>query len=204
MIRTWARLVHRRPPRRRTTARPARCWSCWTARGGPDARSKAARTRRLLHGRWGAGRVAVWPDEAALSLWALPPRDLAVLLFEMLRASGRNGTGRRTTADITQAALMLAVTAPPGPPPAPAEFLGRLDGRRGWAARLRRATLARPARGQRRAAHLPDIALRYRTLLGPARPRLRRPRPPWLMPMRGIASWKAPARNPWPRHRPWP
>jgi hypothetical protein len=41
-------------------------------KGGPDARVKAERTRRLLHAA-GAGRVAVWPDEAAVSLWALPP-----------------------------------------------------------------------------------------------------------------------------------
>ena len=46
-------------------------------KGGPDARAKAARTRRLLHAA-GARSVAVWPDEATLSLWALPPRDLAV------------------------------------------------------------------------------------------------------------------------------
>ena len=52
-------------------------------KGGPDARVKAARTRRLLHAA-GAGRVAVWPDEATLSLWGLPPRDLAVTLFQMI------------------------------------------------------------------------------------------------------------------------
>ena len=33
-------------------------------KGGPDARVKADRTRRLLHGA-GARRVAIWPDEAA-------------------------------------------------------------------------------------------------------------------------------------------
>ena len=48
-------------------------------KGGPDARVKAERTRRLLHGA-GARRVAIWPDEARLSLWVLPPQDLAVLL----------------------------------------------------------------------------------------------------------------------------
>jgi hypothetical protein len=50
-------------------------------KGGPDARVKAGRTRRLLHGA-GARRVAIWPDEARLSLWLLPPRDLGVLLFQ--------------------------------------------------------------------------------------------------------------------------
>jgi hypothetical protein len=50
-------------------------------KGGGDARVKAGRTWRL-HGA-GARRVAIWPDEARLSLWDLPPADLAVLLFQM-------------------------------------------------------------------------------------------------------------------------
>ena len=41
-------------------------------KGGRDARRKADRTRRLLYGA-GARRVAVWPDEARLCLWDLPP-----------------------------------------------------------------------------------------------------------------------------------
>jgi hypothetical protein len=36
-------------------------------KGGPDARTKAARTRTLLHAA-GARRVAIWPDEATVSL----------------------------------------------------------------------------------------------------------------------------------------
>ena len=52
-------------------------------KGGPDARVKAERTRRLLHGV-GARRVAIWPDEARLCLWDLPPRDLGVLLLQMI------------------------------------------------------------------------------------------------------------------------
>ena len=43
-------------------------------KGGPDARTKAARTRTLLRGA-GAGRVAIWPDEATVSLWGLPPAE---------------------------------------------------------------------------------------------------------------------------------
>lgn len=71
--------------------------------------------------------------------------------------------------DVTQAALLLAVTAPPGPPATAAAFLDRLD--YAW---LSAAYAADPAmRGAVDAArrHLPDIALRYRTLLerlGPA------------------------------------
>ena len=134
-------------------------------KGGPDARVKAARTRRLLHAA-GASRVAVWPDEATLSLWGLPPRDLAVTLFQMIET----GTGDAAYyADITQAVLTLAVTAPGGPPTDGAGFLARLD-----AAWLQAAycddpgplSAVRAARAQ-----LSDIALRYRTLLsrlGPA------------------------------------
>jgi hypothetical protein len=57
-------------------------------KGGPDARVKADRTRRLLYGA-GAGRVAIWPDEAQLSVWGLPSDDLAVLLYQMIDS----GTG---------------------------------------------------------------------------------------------------------------
>src|SRR6202167_3719605 len=51
-------------------------------KGGSDARVKADRTRRLLYGA-GARRVAIWPDEARLSLWDLPPGDPAVLPSHM-------------------------------------------------------------------------------------------------------------------------
>ena len=135
-------------------------------KGGPDARTKANRTRRVLHGV-GARRVAIWPDEAALSLWDLPPDDLAVLLHQLTE----HGTGGAAYyADITQAVLTLAVCAPGRAPASSAEFLDRLDpawletayadGRPnelGW------ITAARP--------HLGDIQLRYATLLsrlGPA------------------------------------
>lgn len=134
-------------------------------KGGPDARVKAARTRRLLHAA-GAGRVAVWPDEASVSLWGLPPRDLAVALFQMIES----GSGDAAYyADVTQAVLTLAITAPSGPPANGMEFLARLD--IGWLAAAYRddpgpLNAVRAARTQ-----LPDIALRYRTLLsrlGPA------------------------------------
>ena len=92
-------------------------------KGGRDARIKAARTRRLLYGA-GARRVAIWPDEARLSLWDLPPRDLAVLLYEMVDS----GTGAAAYyADVLQAVVTLAVLAPGGPPLSTAGFLDRLD-----------------------------------------------------------------------------
>ncbi len=134
-------------------------------KGGPDARVKAARTRRLLHAA-GARRVAIWPDEATVCLWTLPPDDLAVTLFQLIES----GTGPAAYyADVTQAVIRLAVTAPPGPPASAAEFLARLDP--GW---LEPAWAEDPSRlaavnAARRV--LPDVSLRYRTLLerlGPA------------------------------------
>jgi hypothetical protein len=131
-------------------------------KGGRDARRKADRTRRLLYGA-GARHVAVWPDEARLSVWDLPPDDLAVLLYQMIET----GTGNAAYyADILHAVVTLAVTAPCGPPGSAAAFLERLDtdwlqaawddGRHpGQAARVRAA-----------ARHIGDIQLRYVTLLG--------------------------------------
>jgi hypothetical protein len=137
-------------------------------KGGRDARNKADRTRRLLYGA-GARHVAVWPDQARLSLWDLPPEQLAVLLYQMIQT----GDGAAAYyADIMQAVLTLAVCAPGGPPRSAAAFLDRLDARwletawddgrhPGEAARVRAA-----------ARHLPDIQLRYATLLGRLGPAL--------------------------------
>jgi hypothetical protein len=136
-------------------------------KGGRDARRKADRTRRLLYAA-GARHVMIWPDDAALSLWALPAPDLAVLLYQMIET----GTGAAAYyADIMQAVLTLAVTAPGGPPLNATAFLDRLDAK--WLARAwsdgrnpRQAALVHSA-----ARHLPDIQIRYATLLerlGPA------------------------------------
>jgi hypothetical protein len=136
-------------------------------KGGRDARHKADRTRRLLYGA-GARRVAIWPDEARLSLWDLPTQDLAVLLYQMIDT----GTGAAAYyADIMQAVLTLTVSAPGGPPLNATAFLDRLDAK--WLARAwndgrhpREAGLTHAA-----AKHLPDIQIRFATLLerlGPA------------------------------------
>ncbi len=72
-------------------------------------------------------------------------------------------------ADITQAVLTLAVTAPGGPPVNGAEFLDRLD--TSWLAAAYRDDPGPLAAARAARAQLPDIALRYRTLLsrlGPA------------------------------------
>jgi hypothetical protein len=137
-------------------------------KGGPDARVKAERTRRLLHGV-GARRVAIWPDEARLCLWDLPPRDLGVLLLQMVET----GTGSAAYyTDIMQTVVNLALAAPGGRPGDAASFLDRLDG--AWLesaygdgaheAAMIRIRAARP--------HLGDIALRYSTLLGRLGPAL--------------------------------
>jgi len=131
-------------------------------KGGRDARTKAERTRRLLYGA-GARRVAIWPDDTRLNLWELPPPDLAVLLYQMVDT----GTGNAAYyADILQAAVTLAVTAPGGPPANTAAFLDRLNAR--W---LQNAWGDGRHPGQFQhvqaaAKHLPDIQLRYATLLG--------------------------------------
>jgi hypothetical protein len=137
-------------------------------KGGRDARVKADRTRRLLYAA-GARRVAIWPDEARLSVWDLPPADLAVLLYQMIDS----GTGAAAYyADILQAALILAVTAPGGPPLNGAELLDRLDPRwlqRAWGDGRHPEELARARAAAR---HLPDIKLRFVTLLGRLGPAL--------------------------------
>jgi hypothetical protein len=137
-------------------------------KGGRDARDKAERTRRLLYGA-GARRVAIWPDEARLSVWDLPPRDLAVLLYQMIDS----GTGPAAYyADILQAVLILAVTAPGGPPLNAAAFLDRLDAKwllRAWGDGRHRGELAQVRAAAR---HLADIRLRFVTLLGRLGPAL--------------------------------
>jgi hypothetical protein len=137
-------------------------------KGGRDARRKADRTRRLLYGA-GAGRVAVWPDEARLALWDLPPEHLAVLLYQMIDS----GTGAAAYyADVLQAVVTLAVTAPGGPPANSAAFLDRLDARwlqHAWGDGRHPQQLAWARSAAR---HLPDIQLRYATLLGRLGPAL--------------------------------
>ena len=137
-------------------------------KGGPDARVKAERTRRLLHGV-GARRVAIWPDEARLCLWDLPPRDLGVLLLQMIET----GTGAAAYyTDIMQAVVNLALAAPAGPPPNAASFLDRLDA--AWLEAAYGDGQHEAALSRIRAAknHVGDIQLRYATLLGRLGPAL--------------------------------
>ena len=137
-------------------------------KGGPDARVKAGRTRRLLHGV-GARRVAIWPDEARLCLWDLPPRDLGVLLLAMIETG--DGAAAYYT-DIMQAVVNLALAAPAGPPANAASFLDRLDV--AWLEAAYGDGLHGAALSGIRAAkpHVGDIQLRYATLLGRLGPAL--------------------------------
>jgi hypothetical protein len=135
-------------------------------KGGADARRIAERARRLLRDA-GARSVAIWPDEASLTLWALPPRQLVSTLVDLIE-HGTGGAAYYT--DVMEAVVALAVDAPAGPPASSLDFLARLDP--GWLTlayaggdfddQLR---LVRSAAGQ-----VADIALRFRTLfrrLGP-------------------------------------
>jgi len=129
-------------------------------KGGADARRVADRVRRVLRDA-GARYTAVWPDEASLSLWELPPADLTGTLLDMIE----HGTGAAAYyADVMEAIVALAVGAPCGPPSSAADFLARLDA--GWLGLAyagpghgAEAALLRPA-----ARHVSDIALRFRTL----------------------------------------
>jgi hypothetical protein len=130
-------------------------------KGGRDARKKAGRTRRLMYGA-GASRVAIWPDEARICLWDLPPADLAVLLYQMIES----GTGSAAYyADILYAVTVLAVGAPSGPPDSAAGFLARLDEHWLLAAWDDGRHPAEAGRVRAAARHLADIQLRYATLL---------------------------------------
>ena len=135
-------------------------------KGGADARRIADRARRVLRAA-GARSTAIWPDEASLSLWALPPRQLTTTLLDLIE----HGTGAAAYyADVMEAVVALAVEAPCGPPASSADFLARLDP--GW------LNLAYAAGGhdadialvRSAARQFGDIALRFRTLfrrLGP-------------------------------------
>ena len=165
MIRTWAGWYAAARSAHHQHGRPRPLLVVLDCKGGPDARAKAGRTRRLLHAA-GAARVAIWPDEAAVSLWGLPPRELAVTLFQMVET----GTGPAAYyADVKQAVLTLAVTAPPEPPSSGTAFLNRLEP--GWLEAAYAGDPPRRAAAATARKHLGDIALRYRALLdrlGPA------------------------------------
>jgi hypothetical protein len=127
-------------------------------KGGADARRLADRTRRVLRDA-GARTVAVWPDEARLSLWSLPPRQLVTTLVDLIE----HGTGGAAYyADVLEAVVTLAVESPDGPPASTADFLARLDP--GWLQLAHAGSPERLALARSAARQVSDVALRYRTL----------------------------------------
>jgi hypothetical protein len=97
-------------------------------KGGASSRKVADRTRRVLRDA-GARSTAIWPDEASLSLWTLPPGQLVTTLLDLIE-HGTGGAAYYT--DVMEAIVSLAVQAPCGPPTCSADFLARLDP--GWLA----------------------------------------------------------------------
>jgi hypothetical protein len=133
-------------------------------KGGADARRLADRTRRVLRDA-GARSVAVWPDEARLSLWDLPPRQLITTLVDLIE----HGTGGAAYyADVLEAVVELAIAVPAGPPASTAAFLARLDP--GWLQAAHAGSPDQLALATSAARQVSDVALRYRALfrrLGP-------------------------------------
>jgi hypothetical protein len=159
LLRLWAAFMATALRRHAAGLGPRPLLVVLDCKGGGDARKIADRARRVLR-EAGAGTTAVWPDEARLSLWSLPPRRLITTLVDLVE----HGTGGAAYyADVLDAVVALAVSAPSGPPAGPQDFLGRLDA--GW---LTLAYQSQPADLEliRSAGRqIGDVALRYRTLL---------------------------------------
>jgi hypothetical protein len=131
-------------------------------KGGSDARRIADRVRRVLR-QAGARSTAIWPDEASLSLWSLPPRQLTTTLVDLIE----HGTGAAAYyTDVMEALVGLAVEAPCGPPASARDLLARLEP--GWLSMAYAAsgTAADHAMIRSASRQLNDVALRFRTLFG--------------------------------------
>ncbi|MBM7784896.1 helicase HerA domain-containing protein [Tenggerimyces flavus] len=130
------------------------------AKGGFDGRDTAERALDVMTDL-GAGKVGMWPDEVSLNLWALPPARLTEVLVDLVPVAKEGAAAYY--ADILAATVHLAVHAPAGPPTSSADFLSRLDP--GW---LDMAYVGIPERlteVQGAAKSIPDVRLRYKTLL---------------------------------------
>ncbi|HEY3954460.1 MAG TPA: hypothetical protein VGM53_13875 [Streptosporangiaceae bacterium] len=166
LLRLWAGFMTAALRRHAAGAGPRPLLVILDCKGGADSRRVADRARRVLRDA-GARSTAVWPDEASLSVWALPPGRLTTTLLDLIE----HGTGSAAYyADVMESVVSLAVCAPPGPPRSTAEFLARLD--QGWLAQAygdggHDAELAMVGSAGRQVA---DVALRFRALfrrLGP-------------------------------------
>ncbi len=127
-------------------------------KGGADSRRVADRVRRVLRSA-GARSTAIWPDEASLSLWQLPPDQLTTTLLALIE----QGTGAAAYyADVMEAVVSLAIAAPCGPPADSAGFLSRLDS--DWLALAYASDPAALAAVRSSAKQITDVALRFRAL----------------------------------------
>jgi hypothetical protein len=160
LLRLWAGFLARCLQRHAAGAGHRPLLVVLDCKGGADSRRVADRARRVLR-EAGARSTAIWPDEASLSLWALPPQQLTTTLVDMIE---HGSGGAAYYADVMEAVVALAVDPPAGPPASAADFLARLDA--GWLSAAysgspdgQDAALLRSA-----AAHISDIALRFRTL----------------------------------------
>ena len=79
-------------------------------KGGADSRRVADRARRVLRDA-GARATAIWPDEASLSIWDLPPGRLTTTLLDLIEHGG--GSAAYYT-DVMEAVVSLAVRRRPG------------------------------------------------------------------------------------------
>jgi hypothetical protein len=135
-------------------------------KGGADSRRVADRTRRVLR-EAGARATAIWPDEASLSIWSLPPGRLTTTLLDLIE----HGTGSAAFyRDVMEAVVSLAVSAPCGPPSSAADFLARLDVQWLTAAYADGGQASDLAAIRSAARQAGDVALRFRALfrrLGP-------------------------------------
>ena len=159
MVRLWAGWMAAAMRAFRRHAAPRPLLISIDAKGGDEARARAAETQAALTAT-GPLRFAVWPD-TALSLWHIPPRELSALLHQLIE----HGDGAASFyADASQAAIRLAVLTPAGPPRSSADFLERLSA--GWLTRA--YAEGRPADLEQVAAakpHLGNILMRYTVLL---------------------------------------
>ena len=159
MIRLWAGWTAAAMRAARRAQGPHPLLVIIDGKGGHDSRAKARETWQALTAA-APVRFALWPRNA-LSMWHIAPEALATLLHQLIE----HGDGAASYyADISQAAIRLAVLAPAGPPRSSAEFLDRLSV--GWLTRayaegrpsdLEQVNAAKP--------HLGDIAMRYNVLL---------------------------------------
>jgi hypothetical protein len=161
LLRLWAGFVTRGMELHAAARGPRPLLVVLDCKGGADSRRIADRARRVLRGA-GATSTAIWPDEASLSLWALPPHQLVSTLVDMVE-SGTGGAAYY--ADVLEEIVRLAVDAPGGPPASTADFLARLDANWLSVAYAGAPDSASAALLRSSAGHVSDVALRYRALL---------------------------------------